>query len=114
MGMYKSDVKPVVCASNISTAVLFTGPTRLRGFIAQSTGSSGTAIINGLANTTTVSTSTNTQVYIPISVGAGGTETLNLPEDGVLYAERNGTGIVDGIGVASNTSALTITLLIDK
>jgi len=114
MGMYKSDVKPVVCASNISTAVLFTGPTRLRGFIAQSTGSSGTAVINGLANTTTVSTSTNTQVYIPISVGAGGTETLNLPEDGVLYAERNGTGIVDGIGVASNTSALTITLLIDK
>ena len=114
MGMYKSDVKPVVCASNISTAVLFTGPTRLRGFIAQSTGSSGTAIINGLANTTTVSTSTNTQVYIPISVGACGTETLNLPEDGVLYAERNGTGIVDGIGVASNTSALTITLLIDK
>jgi hypothetical protein len=33
----------------------------------QSTGSSGTAIINGLANTTTVSSSTNTQVYIPIS-----------------------------------------------
>jgi len=114
MGMYKSDVKPVVIASNVSTAVLFTGPTRLRGFIAQSTGSSGTAVINGLANTTTVSTSTNTQVYIPISVGAGGVETLNLPEDGVLYAERGGVGIVDGIGVASNTSALTITLLIDK
>ena len=114
MGMYKSDVKPVVCASNISTAVLFTGPTRLRGIIAQSTGSSGTAVINGLENSTTVSTSTNTQVYIPISVGAGGTETLNLPEDGVLYAQRNGTGIVDGIGVVSNTSGLTITLLIDK
>lgn len=114
MGMYKSDVKPVVCASNISTAVLFTGPTRLRGIIAQSTGSSGTAVINGLADATTVSTSTNTQVYIPISVGAGGTETLNLPEDGILYAQRNGTGIVDGIGVVSNTSALTITLLIDK
>ena len=114
MGMYKSDVKPVVCASNVSTAVLFTGPTRLRGIIAQSTGSSGTAVINGLANSTTVSTSTNTQVYIPISVGAGGTETLNLPEDGILYAQRNGTGIVDGIGVVSNTSALTITLLIDK
>lgn len=114
MGMYKSDVKPVVIASNISTAVLFTGPTRLRGFIAQSTGSSGTAVINGLANTTTVSTSTNTQVYIPISVGAGGVETLNLPEDGVLYAERGGVGIVDGIGIVSNTSALTITLLIDK
>jgi hypothetical protein len=114
MGMYKSDVKPVVIASNVSTAVLFTGPTRLRGFIAQSTGSSGTAVINGLANTTTVSTSTNTQVYIPISVGAGGVETLNLPEDGVLYAERGGVGIVDGIGIVSNTSALTITLLIDK
>jgi len=114
MGMYKSDVKPVAIASNVSTAVLFTGPTRLRGFIAQSTGSSGTAVINGLANTTTVSTSTNTQVYIPISVGAGGVETLNLPEDGVLYAERGGVGIVDGIGIVSNTSALTITLLIDK
>jgi len=114
MGMYKSDVKPVVCASNISTAVLFTGPTRLRGIIAQSTGSSGTAVINGLADATTVSTSTNTQVYIPISVGAGGTETLNLPEDGILYAQRNGTGIIDGIGVVSNTSALTITLLINK
>ena len=110
---YKSDVKPVAIASNISTAVLFTGPTRLRGFIAQSTGSSGTAIINGLANTTTVSTSTNTQVYIPIAVASGGTETLNLPEDGVLYAERNGTGIVDGIGVVSNTS-LTVTLFIEK
>ena len=110
----KGDVKPVAIASNISTAVLFTGPTRLRGFIAQSTGSSGTAVINGLANTTTVSTSTNTQVYIPISVGAGQVETLNIPEDGVLYAERNGTAIVDGIGIVSNTSALNITLFIDK
>ena len=110
---YKSDVKPVICASNVSTAVLFTGPTRLRGFLAQSTGSSGTAVINGLANTTTVSTSTNTQVYIPIAVAAGGTETLNLPEDGVLYAQRNGTAIVDGIGVVSNTS-LTVTLFIEK
>ena len=110
----KGDVKPVAIASNVTTAVLFTGPTRLRGFIAQSTGTSGTAIINGLANVTTVSTSTNTQVYIPISVGAGQVETLNIPEDGVLYAERNGTGIIDGIGVASNTSGLTITLFIDK
>ena len=110
----KGDVKPVAIASNVSTAVLFTGPTRLRGFIAQSTGSSGLAIINGLANVTTVSTSTNTQVYIPISVGAGQVETLNIPEDGVLYAERNGTGIIDGIGVASNTSGLAITLFIDK
>jgi hypothetical protein len=97
----KSDVKPVICASNISTAVLFTG-------------TSGTCIINGLANITTVSTSTNTQVYIPVSVGAGGTETLNLPEDGVLYAGRNGTGIIDGVGVASNTSALIVTLFIEK
>ena len=110
----KGDVKPVAIASNVSTAVLFTGPTRLRGFIAQSTGSSGLAIINGLANVTTVSTSTNTQVYIPISVGAGQVETLNIPEDGVLYAGRNGTGIIDGIGIASNTSGLAITLFIDK
>ena len=110
----KGDVKPVAIASNVSTAVLFTGPTRLRGFIAQSTGSSGIAIINGLANVTTVSTSTDTQVYIPISVGAGQVETLNIPEDGVLYAERNGTGIIDGIGVVSNTSGLAITLFIDK
>jgi hypothetical protein len=110
----KSDVKPVICASNISTAVLFTGPTRLRGYMIQSTGTSGTCIINGLANTTTVSTSTNTQVYIPVSVGAGGTETLNLPEDGVLYAGRNGTGIIDGVGVASNSSGLTVTLFIEK
>ena len=110
----KSDVKPVICASNVSTAVLFTGPTRLRGYMIQSGATSGSCIINGLANTTTVSTSTNTQVYIPISVGAGSSETLNLPEDGVLYAGRNGTEIVDGIGIASNTSALTITLFIDK
>jgi len=110
----KGDIKPVAIASNVSTAVLFTGPTRLRGFIAQSTGSSGTAVINGLANSTTVSTSTNTQVYIPISVGAGQVETLNIPEDGVLYAERNGTAIIDGIGIVSNTSALAITLFIDK
>ena len=110
----KGDVKPVAIASNVSTAVLFTGPTRLRGFIAQSTGTSGTAIINGLANVTTVSTSTDTQVYIPISVGAGQVETLNIPEDGILYAERNGTGIIDGIGVVSNTSGLAITLFIDK
>ena len=109
----KSDVKPVICASNVSTAVLFTGPTRLRGYMIQSTGTSGACIINGLANTTTVSTSTNTQVYIPVSVGANQTETLNLPEDGVLYAQRNGTAIVDGIGVVSNTS-LTVTLFIEK
>ena len=110
----KSDVKPVICASSSSNAILFAGPTRLRGFMIQSTGSSGAAIINGLANVTTVSSSTNTQVYIPIQVGAGGTETLNLPEDGVLYAGRNGTGIIDGVGVASNSSGLTVTLFIEK
>ena len=110
----KSDVKPVICASTSTNAVLFTGPTRLRGFMIQSSGPAGTAIINGLANATTVSSSTNTQVYIPIQVGANGTETLNLPEDGVLYAERGGVGIVDGIGITANISALTITLFIDK
>jgi hypothetical protein len=110
----KSDVKPVICASTSSNAILFAGPTRLRGFMIQSTGSSGIAVINGLANVTTISSSTNTQVYIPVQVGAGGTETLNLPEDGVLFAERGGTGIIDGIGVTNNTSALTITLFIDK
>ena len=110
----KSDVKPVICASSSSNAILFAGPTRLRGFMIQSTGSSGVAVINGLANATTISSSTNTQVYIPVQVGAGGTETLNLPEDGVLFAGRNGTGIIDGIGVTNNTSALTITLFIDK
>ena len=110
----KSDVKPVVLASNLSTSVLFAGPTRLRGYMIQSTGSSGTTVINGLSNATTVSVSTNTQVYIPIAVGAGQTETLNLPEDGILYATRNGTGIIDGIGVVSNTSALIVTLFIDK
>jgi hypothetical protein len=108
----KSDVKPVVTGA--SNAVLFTGPTRLRGFMIQSTGPAGTAIINGLVNATTVSGSTNTQVYIPVSVGAGGTETLNLPEDGILYARRNGVSIIDGIGVTANISALNITLFIDK
>ena len=110
----KGDVKPVALASNVSAAVLFAGPTRLRGFMIQAGATSGACIINGLANVTTVSTSTNTQVYIPVQVGAGQTETLNLPEDGVLYAERNGTGIIDGIGIASNTSGLTVTLFIDK
>jgi hypothetical protein len=110
----KSDVKPVICSSAEANKVLFTGPTRLRGFMVQSTGVAGTAIINGLANSTTVSSSTDTQVYIVVNVGAGQTETLNIPEDGVLYAGRGGTGIVDGIGVTGNTSALNITLFIDK
>jgi hypothetical protein len=112
--MSKSDVKPVVCLSNESNKVLFTGPTRLRGFMIQSTGTSGVAIINGLVNATTVSGSVNTQVYIAVAVGAGGTETLNMAEDGVLYARRNGVGIIDGIGVTANISSLNITLFIDK
>jgi hypothetical protein len=110
----KSDVKPVMVVSSASNAVLFTGPTRLRGYAVQSTGSSGTVVINGLANSTTVSSSTNTEVYIPVSVGAGRTETLGLPEDGVLYAQRNGTGIVDGIGITGNTDGLNVILFIDK
>ena len=108
----KSDVKPVVTSS--SNAVLFTGPTRLRGYAVQSTGTAGSVVINGLVNSTTVSSSTNTEVFIPVRVGANQTETLNLPEDGVLYAARNGTGIVDGIGVRGNTSGLNVVLFIDK
>ena len=108
----KSDVKPVYISA--ANAVAFAGRTRLRGYVVQSTGSSGTLIINGLANATTVSSSTNTQVFISVSVGAGQTETLNIPEDGVLYATRNGTAIIDGIGVTANASALNITLFIDK
>jgi len=108
----KSDVKPVVSSS--SNAVLFTGPTRLRGYAVQSTGSSGTVVINGLASSTVVSSSTNTQVFIPISVGAGQTETLNLPEDGILFARRNGVGIVDGIGITGNADSLRVILFIDK
>ena len=110
----KSDVKPVFIDSTTSNTVLFTGPTRLRGFMAQSTGAAGTASINALVNATTVSSSTNTNCYIPINVGAGRSETLNLPEDGVLYAARSGPDIVDGIGITGNTSALAITLFIDK
>lgn len=110
----KSDVKPVFIDSTTSNSVLFTGPTRLRGFMAQSTGVAGTASINALANVTTVSSSTNTNCYIPINVGAGRSETLNLPEDGVLFATRSGPGIIDGIGITGNISALAITLFIDK
>jgi hypothetical protein len=82
--------------------------------MAQSTGSSGIAIINGLSSSTTVSNNSATQVYFAVSVGAGQTEALNIPEDGVLYAARAGVGIVDGIGVTSNTSGLNVTLFIDK
>ena len=108
----KSDVKPVT--TNQSNAVLFTGPTRLRGYVVQGTGTAGTCLINGLVNSTTVSSSTNTEVSIPIRVGAQQTEALNIPEDGVLYAKRNGTGIVDGIGITGNTAGLIVVLFIDK
>jgi hypothetical protein len=108
----KSDVKPVTTSA--SNAVLFTGPTRLRGYVVQGTGTAGTCLINGLVNSTTVSSSTNTEVSIPVRVGGQQTEALNIPEDGVLYAARNGTGIVDGIGVTGNTAGLIIVLFIDK
>jgi hypothetical protein len=108
----KSDVKPVT--TNQSNAVLFTGPTRLRGYMVQGTGTAGTCIINGLVNSTTVSSSTNTEVYIPVRVGAQQTEALNIPEDGVLYAARNGTGIVDGVGITGNSNGLIVVLFIDK
>ena len=112
----KSDVKPVRLPYNETSGVLFTGSTRLRGFMIQSTGSSGNLIINGLANSTTVSSSTNTNVFMPVYVGAGQTETLLLPEDGIVYAGgRAGTvGVVDGIGVTANTSGLSVILFIDK
>jgi hypothetical protein len=108
----KSDVKPVTTSS--SNAVLFTGPTRLRGYMVQGTGTAGSCIINGLVNSTTVSSSTNTQVYIPVRVGAQQTEALNIPEDGVLYAARNGTGIIDGVGITGNSAGLIVVLFIDK
>ena len=114
MPNYKGDVKPVRLLPNSTSGVLYAGPTRLRGFMIQSTGSSGSLIINGLANSTTVSSSTNTEVFIPVYVGPGQTETLNLPEDGVLYASRNGRGIVDGVGVTGNSSALSVVLFIDN
>ena len=99
---YKSDVKPVVLTAD---GVAFTGRTRLRGLMVQSTGSSGSAIINTLVSGATTAASTTTGVYLKVQVGAGGTETLNLPEDGVLYA--------DGIG-STAISNVTITLFIDK
>ena len=108
----KSDVKPVTTSA--SSAVLFTGPTRLRGYMVQGTGTAGSCLINGLVNSTTVSSSTNTEVSIPVRVGAQQTEALNIPEDGVLYAARNGTGIIDGIGVTGNSAGLIVVLFIDK
>ena len=102
----KSDVKPVVLTSN---GVAFTGRTRLRAYALQSNtttgGTAGTADINLLANATNVSSTTTTGVYIPVRVPPGQTETLNLPEDGVLY--------VDGVGATSVANA-TLILYIDK
>jgi len=100
---YKSDVKPVVLTGN---GVAFTGRTRLRGIMIQSTGSSGSAIVNTLdATGSTTAASTSTGVYLKVQVGAGGTETLLLPEDGVLYK--------DGIGTTA-LSNVSVTLFIDK
>ena len=110
---FKSDVKPIYVSSTTGT-VAFTGRTRLRGMVVQSTGSSGSLIVNGLANATTVSSSTNTQVYFIVQVGAGGTQSIFIPEDGVLYSSNNAVGCVDGVGVTANSSALSAILFIDK
>ena len=110
---FKSDVKPIYVSSTTGT-VAFTGRTRLRGMVVQPTGSSGSLIVNGLANATTVSSSTNTQVYFIVQVGAGGTQSIFIPEDGVLYSSNNAVGCVDGIGVTGNSSSLSVVLFIDK
>jgi hypothetical protein len=110
---FKSDVKPIVILNTQTSAIAFTGRTRLRAYSLQGVSTSGTVVINGLANATTVSTSTNTQVYLLGYVAAGQTSTLNLPEDGVLYSSNNAFGCVDGIGVVNN-SGVIVTLFIDK
>jgi len=101
----KSDVKPIILTAN---GIAFEGRTRLRGYALQSNtttgGSAGTANINTIAGGT-VSSTTTTGVYIPLTVPPGQTETLNIPEDGVLY--------VDGIGATSIANASLI-LYIDK
>lgn len=109
----KSDVKPIVISNTQTSAVAFTGRTRLRAYSLQGLSTSGTVIINGLANATTVSVSTNTQVYLLGSVGAGQTSTLTIPEDGILYSVNNAIGCVDGVGVVNN-SGVIVTLFIDK
>jgi hypothetical protein len=111
---FKGDVKPIYIASNSTNAVAFTGRTRLRGMVVQSTGSSGSMIINGLANVTTVSSSTNTQVYFQVNLPANQTQSIYIPEDGVLYGSNNSVGCVDGVGITGNSSALTAILFIDK
>jgi hypothetical protein len=98
----KSDVKPIVLTAD---GPAFTGRTRVRAYAVQSTGASGSAVINTLVNSTQASASTTTGVYMTVQVGAGQTETLNLPEDGVLYK--------DGVGVTS-LSNVTVTLFLDK
>jgi hypothetical protein len=90
------------------------GPTRLRGLCCSINWNCWYCYNKWISKSTTVSSSTNTQVYIPVRVGAQQTETLNIPEDGVLYAARNGTGIVDGIGITGNTAGLIVVLFIDK
>ena len=103
MPNYKGDVKPVTLTAN---GVFFTGRTRLRGIIAQPTtaGSTGVAAINTVISGATTSGSTTSGYYIPVIVGQG-TETMYLPEDGVLYE--------DGIG-ATSMSGITLTVFIDK
>jgi hypothetical protein len=111
---FKGDVKPIYIASNSTNAVAFTGRTRLRGMVIQSTGSSGSLIVNGLANATTVSSSTNTQVYFQVYLAANQNQTIVIPEDGILYGSNNAVGCVDGVGITGNSSALSATLFIDK
>ena len=102
----KSDVKPIVLTAN---GVAFTGRTRLRAYALQSNtttgGSAGTADINILANATTVSSTTTSGAYIPVRVPPGQTESLSVPEDGVLYT--------DGVGATSVANA-TLIMYIDK
>jgi hypothetical protein len=101
---YKSDVKPVTLSAN---GIFFAGRTRLRGFLAQPTtpGSTGVASINTLVSGATTSATTTSGYYIPIIVGASGSENVYIPEDGVLYE--------NGIGATSITN-MTLTVFIDK
>jgi len=104
MPNYKGDVKPVTLTAN---GVFFAGRTRLRGIIAQPTtpGSTGVASINTVISGATTSGTSTSGYYIPVIVGASGTETIYLPEDGVLY--ENGIG-------ATSMSGMTLTVFIDK
>jgi hypothetical protein len=86
----------------------------LRGFMIQSTGTSGIAFINGLANATTVSVSTNTQVYICSICWSRPNRNFKSSRRWRFICSKSVEGIVDGVGVTGNTSALNITLFIDK